>query len=167
MLFWLPKSFCIKLTLKSLLYCYMRLEKIFNVLKILWVNGWVFRWIYVRVIRIHGIGEQCWESGQCINCLFFKKQLGQCDKHAYNWLIQMTWHQILWLPASGMPSLLRLPHYLLSYVNDCSVFQSLGGAPLWTKKFVRETIPEAMISHTLSTQRRFCNVSPDFFCHLL
>ena len=34
------------------------------------------------------------------------------------------------LPASRMPLLLRLPHYLLSYVNDCSVFQSLGGAPL-------------------------------------
>jgi len=62
-----------------------------------------------------------------------------------------------------------LVDYLLSYINSPGQ-QLLSVAVSWrstfvNKKFVRETVPEAMISHTLSTQRRFCNVSPDF-CHL-
>jgi len=65
----------------SLLYCcYLRLEKTFNVLKILCVNERVSRCICVRVIRICGVGEQCRESGQCINCWFLKSlDIKPCD----------------------------------------------------------------------------------------
>jgi len=95
-------SFSISSWPLSFLYCcYLRLEKTLNVLKILCVNERVSRCICVRVIRIYGVGEQCRESGQCINCWFLKK-LGWCDKcHAYNWhsrlIWQITWHQTLWL----------------------------------------------------------------------
>ena len=112
-------------------------------------------------------GSFTWAESWLILFTFFRKSSILICLKSQVWSISSRPLEIsnLSAPASdAIAHYLRLLHYLLSYDDSAPGQQLLRiavslGRNSVSKWPIRETIPEANIPHTSSTQCRFCNVS--------